>query len=297
MAKKRSPKPSRTGDEVTREAEYVASLAGRRDARIVFLSQLLFFSTDTGDAWMLDPEDGFAMCLARDGQKLPFQIMETPTQFRISWNMRYRIEGEAMVFFEESGRVRTVVGYPVREIEEWTVKMKLSARPSAPEAAPPLRQDDVVVPAAMRDVYDKIIQATNQFCGEHLNEEYASLARQMAGALARKRPSPLPSGSVEGWACGIMYVLGRVNFLFDPADKPYLTAAELCAAFGVSKSSGAARAKRVEELLRVRGSFDPRWTLPTLLRDSAADVIEVDGITLDLRRFARSAQYLRGGNH
>ncbi len=41
------------------------------------------------------------------------------------------------------------------------------------------------VPRKMRDRYDAI---TDKFCREHLDEEYADLARQMTAALARKRP-------------------------------------------------------------------------------------------------------------
>jgi hypothetical protein len=49
-----------------------------------------------------------------------------------------------------------------------------------------------------------------------LTEEYASLGRELATALARKRPSPLLQGRAPTWASGITYTLGMVNFLFDP---------------------------------------------------------------------------------
>lgn len=125
---KRNPRAPRSWKNVSvgREAEYVASLAARRDARIVTLGPLLFFSTETGDAWVLDPEDGLALCLARDGDPIPADIVETPESFAVPWNSHYRIEGPAMTFIEASGRVRTVFGYPVREIEERTLAAKAS---------------------------------------------------------------------------------------------------------------------------------------------------------------------------
>ncbi len=67
------------------------------------------------------------------------------------------------------------------------------------------------VPDAMRAVYDTIVNLTDAFCKEHLDEAYATLARKMAAALARNRPSPLASGRVNSWACGILYALGRVK--------------------------------------------------------------------------------------
>src|ERR1700736_5190448 len=45
---------------VLREVDYIVERAARCDPRFVTLGQLLFFSTDTGGAWMLDPEDHFA---------------------------------------------------------------------------------------------------------------------------------------------------------------------------------------------------------------------------------------------
>jgi hypothetical protein len=37
---------------------------------------------------------------------------------------------------------------------------------------------------------------------------------------ARKRPSPLLCGERRIWAAGVVYAIGRVNFLADPDQKP-----------------------------------------------------------------------------
>ena len=42
-----------------------------------------------------------------------------------------------------------------------------------------------------------IIGLIDQFCREHLNDEYAVLCRKLAEKLARKRPSPLLHGKPE----------------------------------------------------------------------------------------------------
>jgi hypothetical protein len=64
------------------EVRYIQRRAARYDARIVTLGQLLF-STETGDAWLLDPFDQLATPLARDGDALPVHIEETDTNFAI----------------------------------------------------------------------------------------------------------------------------------------------------------------------------------------------------------------------
>jgi hypothetical protein len=47
------------------------------------------------------------------------------------------------------------------------------------------------VPKQMKAKFDAIVMLAETFCNEHLNEEYAQLARQAVAALCRKRPSPL----------------------------------------------------------------------------------------------------------
>jgi hypothetical protein len=59
---------------------------------------------------VLDPEDEYALCLARDGDALESGIVETAESFSISWSARFRIDGPAMVVDEASGRIRTILG-------------------------------------------------------------------------------------------------------------------------------------------------------------------------------------------
>ena len=99
------------------EAQYIADQAAQRKACIVTLGPLLFFSTDTGDAWVLDPADRSARCLAKAGDPMPHGITETPERFSVDWTSRYRIDAEVMTFLERSGRARSVIGYPVVEIQ------------------------------------------------------------------------------------------------------------------------------------------------------------------------------------
>jgi hypothetical protein len=73
------------------------------------------------------------------------------------------------------------------------------------------------VPKMMLPVYGKMVGLTDNVCDRHLNSEYRDLARAMTAVLCRKRPSPLTSGQRRTWACGVVYVLGRINFLGDPS--------------------------------------------------------------------------------
>ena len=60
------------------------------------------------------------------------------------------------------------------------------------------------VPKALEETCAAITTITDDFCREHLNEEYSELARFVSAALCRKRPSPLSKGKPQTWACGIL---------------------------------------------------------------------------------------------
>jgi hypothetical protein len=139
------------------------------------------------------------------------------------------------------------------------------------------------VPVAMRDIYNSITEITDRVCQEHLNDEYAMMCPKLAATLARKRPSPLTVGKPMSWACGIAYVLGRVNFLADRTTTPCMGMEALCAAFGVSKGTGSSRSKQIMDLLRVT-LMDPNWTLPSRLDDNPMVwMLTVNGFPVDIR--------------
>lgn len=153
-----------------------------------------------------------------------------------------------------------------------------------------IRQKSERVPRDMQPTFDAITTLTGRVCQEHLDEEYAHLARQAAAALCRKRPSPLSNGRTSSWACGIIYALGFVNFLFDSSREPYISAGDLCQAFGVSTSTGSARSRAVRQALNM-SQFDANWCLPSRIpENSLIWMLEVDGLIVDVRRMSRQIQ-------
>ena len=146
------------------------------------------------------------------------------------------------------------------------------------------------IPATARPAYDAVVSLTDAFCREHLNEEYEALCRKLAGALARKRPSPLPSGKPETWACGIVRTIGWVNFLDDRSRRPHLKLTAIDKAFGVAESTGQGKSKAIRTMLKIRTS-DPKWTLPSRMDENPmAWMIEVNGFVVDARHLKREFQ-------
>jgi len=102
------------------EIRYIQRRAAERDGRFVTVGPLALFSTDSGDAWLLDSQDHLAARLARDGDAEDLYFEETDTRFAIGWKGEYRIDGDAFVYIDkDSGRIVSILGYPIRRIAEW----------------------------------------------------------------------------------------------------------------------------------------------------------------------------------
>ena len=99
------------------EVRYIQHRAADYDGRIVTIGQLVLFSTETGDAWLLDSTDFLAARLARNGEAEPIQIVETAATFAIEWKGSYRINGPAFVYSDQdTGRAITILGYPTDKL-------------------------------------------------------------------------------------------------------------------------------------------------------------------------------------
>jgi len=101
------------------EIEYIRSRAAEHDGRLVTVGPLVLFSTETGDAWLLDPADSLAARVARDGDTEDIHFEETDTNFAIGWKGNYQIDGDAFVFIDrDTARVTTILGYPTRKLAQ-----------------------------------------------------------------------------------------------------------------------------------------------------------------------------------
>ena len=98
------------------EVRYIVDRAQARQGAVVRLGPLVFFSTQTADAWVLDPREGYALCLARDGDKQTVHIVETEKEFEIGWSHTYSIEGDAFIVTGADGTVLQTFDYPCPEI-------------------------------------------------------------------------------------------------------------------------------------------------------------------------------------
>lgn len=168
----------------------------------------------------------------------------------------------------------------------------LPVLPAAPTGKPPgkspmpkiNRTARRPVPTA-REILTQVVAMTDAFCETHLTREYAELCRKLAENLAAKRPSPLLSGRLETWACGIIRTIGWVNFLDDRSQSPHMSLPMIDRAFGVAESTGQGKAKAIRQWLKVR-QFDHRWTLPSRWESNPIiwTLQDPNGFMIDIRK-------------
>jgi hypothetical protein len=145
------------------------------------------------------------------------------------------------------------------------------------------------VPKLYAERFAEIVGRTDAFCEAHLNGDYRALCRKMALAACRKG-LPLWQGKPAGWAAGIIYALGRVNFLTDPSQRPHMKSEEIAQCSGVALATMQAKAKVISEGLRLM-ALHPDWCISSMLEDNPLVwFLKVNGVLMDIRDAPREAQ-------
>jgi hypothetical protein len=90
----------------------------------------------------------------------------------------------------------------------------------------------------------KMIQ---NFCGVHLNKEIEDFSMKLCDDLSGVEGVNLSRGKIEIWAASIIYVIARLNFLFDKENDAFITADTLCDFFDAKKSTVGNKATVIEK--------------------------------------------------
>lgn len=149
------------------------------------------------------------------------------------------------------------------------------------------------IPEKIIQKRDEIIALLTPICKERLNQDYLDYATEIAEIMAENREdAPLSRGQAKSWAAAIVYALGQVNFLSDPADEPYMRLDELCKLFGVSQQTASTKAKTIREGLGLY-QFHPEWTISNLMEDNPLIwMFTIDGMPMDIRTAPREIQVI-----
>ena len=191
----------------------------------------------------------------------------------------------------EQAKVKTgiieVIGVPSTPVKSQSVTKKSKGLQLA---SPVVDTKGVGVPKAMFARYVEIAEIIGKFCDDKLNEEYKELCLRALVKLCRKRPSPLISGRVQTWACGIVYAVGSNNFIFDKFRPMNMTASEIAEWFSLSKSTAGNKAAEIGKLLGL-SYFNTEFQLKSIVdRNPTVWYLKVNGFIVDIRTMPRKAQ-------
>jgi len=89
------------------------------------------------------------------------------------------------------------------------------------------------------------------FLREHLTPELAGYVRELWKQIGGKRTFVITGGKKEVWASAVIYVIARLNFLFDRSNPHYLSPDVICGFFGTKKSTVASKATQIEHACRI----------------------------------------------
>jgi len=114
-----------------------------------------------------------------------------------------------------------------------------------------------------KESLNEIRTLVESFCKQHLNEELNAYALELCDRLGRKRTISITRGRKEIWAAGIVYLIARLNFLFDPSNEFHLTADTICDFFGTKKSTAGQKATLIEKACKI-GIGEPGLCSPNI---------------------------------
>lgn len=104
---------------IKEEVEYIIKCAEKRECHVVGFGELVLFCAPNGDAWVLDGDDQFALCLMDRFERMDVRIDSTEgpgNRFVIEWTADYEIDGDTFVVWYRDGRTESIVGYPTTVI-------------------------------------------------------------------------------------------------------------------------------------------------------------------------------------
>ena len=103
------------------------------------------------------------------------------------------------------------------------------------------------------------------FCSKYLDSELQNYSLYLFETITKKSLLNIYRGKSEIWAASIVYVIARLNFLFDKANDNYISVNELCDYFNVKKSTIGNKATQIEKMHNI-SIGDKKYTKPDIAK-------------------------------
>jgi hypothetical protein len=115
---------------VRQEVARIQEAAARREAKIMHLGVFVLFSTEAGDAWLLELSDMDGVQVANQGEVIELEMEENAETIEINWSHRFVIkEGKFVATAYKDKSVITHGDYPVHSIQSAIRKIRKKFSP------------------------------------------------------------------------------------------------------------------------------------------------------------------------
>ena len=135
--------------------------------------------------------------------------------------------------------------------------------------------------------FQEIATAIERFCEAEMNAEFTEVCLHVLEKLRRKRPTPLTTGRINTWACGIVYAVCSNNFVFDRSQPYYMSAQDIADGFGLSTSTAQNKASEIKKMLKI-SIYTPEYVIASL-RDRTNSLLDMKRTSDLLFRLLRSS--------
>lgn len=98
----------------------------------------------------------------------------------------------------------------------------------------------------------EISNLINEFCNRYLNDDLRGYTMKLLEKLTRKKTYSITSGRIEIWASAIIWVIARLNFLFDSENPNNISTDTICDFFDTKKSTVGNKATDIEKACKIR---------------------------------------------
>ncbi len=98
---------------------------------------------------------------------------------------------------------------------------------------------------------DQVRYLLTEFSTQHLNDELMNYTLNLFDMLERKKDISNSRGKTEIWAAAIVYVIARLNFLFDRDNAYFLSSDTIFDFFHTKKSTVSNKANEIEKNYKI----------------------------------------------
>ncbi|MCD4670251.1 MAG: DUF6398 domain-containing protein [Actinomycetia bacterium] len=111
----------------------------------------------------------------------------------------------------------------------------------------------------------KIKELLKEFTSSCFDDELQCYAMDLLETISHESGLNIFRGRIEIWAASIVYVVARLNYLFDKSSDAYLPADEICGHFVVNRSTVKNKAYQIQDHYGI-SIGDRRFTRPEIAR-------------------------------